>query len=79
MLKYSWGAKRDGGKVQCAMAWTDRRSGSTVTFDVTAEHIPDEAEHKTDSRLRGQALKLAKAFLADQDVMDTDPPRGESL
>lgn len=66
MLNYSWGAKHDDGKSQCAMTWTDRRSGAVVTFDVRAEHVPNEEAIKTDSRLRGQAVALAKAFLADQ-------------
>ena len=64
---HSWGAERDDGKVQCLITWTDRRSGSTVTFDVNAERFLEEPAHKTDGRLRAQALKLAKAFLADQE------------
>lgn len=70
MLTYSWGAERADGKVQCVITWTDRRSGSTVAFQVGAERVADEPAGKTDSRLRSQALKLAKAFLADQEPRD---------
>ena len=71
MLKYSWSGSQDDGKSQCVITWNDRRSGSTVSFEVRTDRRPNEPAEKMDSRLRGQALKLAKAFLADQEPKET--------
>jgi hypothetical protein len=67
MLKYRWGKKHDDGQSECSMTWVDRRNDSTVTFNIRADQLAGEDPSHTDTRLRGEALRLAKAFLADQD------------
>ena len=67
MLKYSWDLKDEHGKSRCVVTWTDRRTGSLLTFDIPAEHASNEPESEMDSRIKGRAISLAKAFLADQD------------
>jgi hypothetical protein len=50
------------------MVWSERRGGSLLTFDLSISEVQDEPEVDTAERFRREAIRIARAFLAEQDT-----------
>ena len=50
------------------MVWSERRGGSFLTFDLSISEVRDEPEVETAERFRREAIRIARAFLSEQDT-----------
>jgi hypothetical protein len=50
------------------MVWSERRGGSLLTFDLSIPTVPNEPEVRTSDRFRREAIRIARAFLSEEDI-----------
>jgi D-serine deaminase-like pyridoxal phosphate-dependent protein len=49
------------------MVWSESRAGSLLTLDLSISEVPKESESDTAERFEREAMRIARAFLSEQD------------